>query len=78
MPVVNTFAPEEAKKESYQKFNVAAKAVRQVKTKTKAAPNKDLLKLANLASNNGFRDFQDEFMSKYDEFSQSWREQIDK
>ena len=52
--------------------------MRQVKTKTKAAPNKDLLKLANLASNNGFRDFQDEFMSKYDEFSQSWREQIDK
>lgn len=49
---------------------MAAKAMRQVKTKTKAAPGKDLLKLANLAgNNNGFRDFQDEFMSKYDEFS---------
>lgn len=36
------------------------------------------LNLANLKQQRGIVDFQDEFMAKYDEYSESWREAMNK
>ena len=54
-----------------------SKARPRIKAKPKVL-NKDL-KLSGLQYPvGGFKDFQDEFMGKYEEFSQSWRDQIDR
>lgn len=50
----------------------------QNKKRTKKVKNLSLAGAMQAMPRGVVKDFQDEFMGKYDEFSQSWRDQIDR